>query len=72
MKNSWITMQKLDIAISLLKIIIQMVNQEEDYSLIMREYNDLIEEYELPLFKIKWISSTEFEFIKNKNKEEEK
>lgn len=66
MKNSWITMQKLDIAISLLKIIIQMTKQEEDYSLIMREYNDLIEEYELPLFKIKWISPTEFEFVKQK------
>lgn len=66
MKNSWITMQKLDIAISLLKIIIQMAKQEEDYSLIMREYNDLIGEYELPLFKIKWISLTEFEFIKQK------
>lgn len=63
---------KIILAMDLLKIIIQMVNQEEDYSLIMREYNDLIEEYELPLFKIKWISSTEFEFIKNKNKEEEK
>lgn len=60
------------LAMDLLKIIIQMANQEKDYSLIMREYNDLIEEYKLSLFKIKWISSTEFEFIKSKNKGEEK
>lgn len=66
MKEAWIKLQKLDLAISLLKVIIQMAKQEEDYSLIMREYNDLIEEYELPLFKIKWISSTEFEFINEK------
>jgi len=64
MKEAWIKMQKLDIVLSLLKIIIQMANQEEDYSLIMREYNDLIEEYELPLLKMKWISTTEFEFVK--------
>lgn len=63
---------KMFLAMDLLKIIIQMANQEEDYSLIMREYNDLIEEYKLSLFKIKWISSTEFEFIKSKNKGEEK
>lgn len=55
---------KMFLAMDLLKIIIQMANQEEDYSLIMREYNDLIEEYELPLLKMKWISPTEFEFIK--------
>ena len=66
MKNT----SKMFSAMDLLRIIIQMANQEEDYSLIMREYNDLIEEYELPLFKIKWISSTEFEFITNKNKED--
>lgn len=66
MKNT----SKMFLAMDLLRIIIQMANQEEDYSLIMREYNDLIEEYELPLFKIKWINSTEFEFIINKNKEE--
>lgn len=66
MKESWIKMQKIDIAITLLKVIIQMAQQEEDYSLIMREYNGLIEEYDLPLFKIKWISLTEFEFIKQK------
>ena len=40
MKNT----SKMFLAMDLLRIIIQMANQEEDYSLIMREYNDLIEE----------------------------
>ena len=65
MKNNIIKM-----TMTLLKVIIEMAEIGEDYSLIMRQYNDLIEEYDLPLFKIKWISSTEFDFIKNKNKEE--
>ena len=59
MKNNIIKM-----TMTLLKVIIEMAEIGEDYSLIMRQYNDLIEEYDLPLFKIKWISPTEFEFIK--------
>ena len=65
MKNNIIKM-----TMTLLKVIIEMAEIGEDYYLIMSQYNDLIEEYDLPLFKIKWISSTEFDFIKNKNKEE--
>ena len=68
MKNNII--KRLNLTMTLLKVIIEMAEIGEDYSLIMRQYNDLIEEYDLPLFKIKWISPTEFEFIKNKNKEE--
>lgn len=54
---------RIDLAMDLLKIIFKMAEMEEDYSLIMREYNDLIEEYELPLLKMKWISTTEFDFV---------
>lgn len=55
-------MQKLFLAADLMKIICTMAEQGEDYSLIQREYNELIEEYGLPLFPIRWISCTEFEF----------
>ena len=62
MKNNII--KRLNLTMTLLKVIIEMAEIGQDYSLIMREYNDLIEEYELPLLKMKWISHTEFEFIK--------
>ena len=55
--------QKLLLATDLLKIIVTMAEQGEDYSLIQRNYNELIEEYNLPLKSISWISNTEFEFI---------
>ena len=35
----------------------------EGYSLIQRNYNDLIESYNLPLLKIRWVSNIEFEFM---------
>lgn len=56
-------MQKMFLAMEMLKIIFTMAEQGEDYSLILRNYNDLIEDYKLPLSKIGWISETEFEFF---------
>ena len=55
--------QKLILATDLLKIIVTMAEQGEDYSLIQRNYNELITDYKLPLVKIGYISNTEFEFI---------
>ncbi len=54
---------KLLLAMDLLNVIIKMAEQEKDYSLILRNYNELIEEYNLPLFKIKWITIDKFKFI---------
>ena len=58
--------QKLMLTTKLLEIIIEMAEQGEDYSLIQRNYNELVEEYNLPLQKVRWISNTEFEFIDQK------
>jgi len=33
----------------------------EDYSLILRTHNEMIEEHQLNYPKVKWISNTEFE-----------
>lgn len=55
--------QKLNLATDLLKIIITMAEQGEDYSLIKSNYNLLVERYDLPLQKIKYVSLTEFEFL---------
>lgn len=65
MKNTQVNMYKMNLAMDLIKVINTMANQGEDYSLIQRTYNDLIEEYRLPLMKIIWISNTEFEFKRN-------
>lgn len=65
MKNTQVNMHKMNLAIDLIKVINTMANQGEDYSLIQRTYNDLIEEYNLPLMKIIWISHTKFEFKRN-------
>ena len=65
MKNAQNQMQKMELTMDMIKLINKMAQQEEDYSLIMRNYNELIEEFNLPLTKIKWISNTEFEFIGN-------
>lgn len=62
MKNSKEHMQKMNLAMDLIKIIDRMAQQGEDYSLIQRTYNELIKEYKLPLVSIRWISNTEFEF----------
>ena len=64
-KNTNEQKQKMFIAMDLLKIIYTMADQGEDYSLILRNYNDLIEEYNLPMSKIRWVSNTEFEFFSN-------
>lgn len=42
-------------------LICDMAEIGEDYSLLQREYNELIEGYELPFKKIRWISNEEFE-----------
>ena len=55
MKNTQVNMYKMNLAMDLIKVINTMANQGEDYSLIQRTYNDLIEEYSLPLMKISWI-----------------
>ena len=65
MKNAQKQMQKMRLAINMITLIDKMAQEGEDYSLIMRNYNELIEEFNLPLTKIKWISNTEFEFIVN-------
>lgn len=62
MKNSKEYMQKMNLAMDLIKIIDRMAQQGEDYSLIQRNYNELIKEYKLLLVRIAWISNTEFEF----------
>lgn len=65
MKNTELKMSKMRLAINMITLIDKMAQEGEDYSLIMRNYNELIEEFNLPLTKIKWISNTEFEFIVN-------
>ena len=39
------------------QIIYTMADQGEDYSLILRNYNELIEEYGLPISKIGWVNN---------------
>lgn len=63
MKNTHQQMQKMEIAMDMIKLINKMAQQEEDFSLIVRNYNELIKEFNLPLTEIKWISNTEFEFV---------
>lgn len=65
MKNTELKMSKMRLAINMITLIDKMAQEGEDYSLIMRNYNELIEEFNLPLTKIKWISNMEFEFIVN-------
>lgn len=62
MKNTELKMSKMRLAINMITLIDKMAQEGEDYSLIMRNYNELIEEFDLPLTKIKWISNMEFEF----------
>ena len=63
MKNTQKQMQKMELAMDMIKLINKMAQQGEDYSLIVRNYNELIKEFNLPLIEIKWISNTEFEFV---------
>lgn len=42
-------------------LICDMAEISEDYSLLQRNYNELIEEYDLPFKKIHWISVDKFE-----------
>lgn len=42
-------------------LICDMAEIGEDYTLLQREYNELIEACDLPLKRIRWISNTEFE-----------
>lgn len=56
--------KKLLLASSIFNIIIGMIEQGEDWSLLQRTYNGLIEEHNLPLPQIRWISLKEYELIK--------
>lgn len=64
-KNTNEQKQKMFLAMDLLKLIYTMAEQGEDYFLILRNYNELIEAYKLPMSKIGWVSNTEFEFFSN-------
>ena len=64
-KNTNEQKQKMFLAMDLLKLIYTMAEQGEDYSLILRNYNELIEDYKLPMSKIGWVSNTKFEFFSN-------
>ena len=59
--------QKLLLATDLLKIIVTMAEQGEDYSLIQRNYNDLIESYNLPLLTIRRVSNIEYKLMDKKS-----
>lgn len=63
MKNAQKQMQKMELVMDMIKLINKMAQQGEDYSLIMRNYNELIDEFDLPLIEIGWISTTKFEFL---------
>lgn len=63
MKNTHRQMKKMELAMDMIKLINKMAQQGEDFSLIVRNYNELIKEFNLPLTEIKWISNTEFEFV---------
>lgn len=51
--------QKMILAINTLKLMFEMLDQREDYSYILAKYNDLVDTYNLPLKKYKWVSSSE-------------
>lgn len=42
-------------------IICDMADIGEDYSLLLRQYNEMIEQYNLPCKKIRWITVEKFE-----------
>ena len=63
MKNAQKQMQKMELAMDMIRLINKMAQQGEDYSLITEHYNDLIKNYRLPLVEIEPISNREFEFI---------
>lgn len=63
MKNAQKQMQKMELAMDMIRLINKMAQQGEDYSLIMRNYNELINEFDLPLTEIGWISNAAFEFM---------
>lgn len=49
------------IAKNIYLIISDMAEIGEDYSLLLRNYNELIEAYHLNLKKIRWVSNRKFE-----------
>ena len=55
--------QKLKLATNLLNTIVEFAEQGEDYSSLAETYNELVEEYLLPLRRIIYISNTEFDFL---------
>ena len=54
--------QKLRLATKLMNLILECTEQGEDYSLLMRQYNDLIDEYYLPLPRMVYVSNVRVEF----------
>lgn len=62
MKNTELKMSKMRLAINMITLIDKMAQEGEDFLLIVQNYNELIERYNLPLTKIKWIDNMKFEF----------
>lgn len=62
-KNTKEQKRKMFLAMDLLKVIYTMAEQGEDFSLILQNYNELLEEYNLPMSKITQINNVEFEFL---------
>lgn len=46
--------EKMKLAAKTLELIIEYAEQGDDWSLLLREYNDLIDIYDLPMQKIGW------------------
>lgn len=51
------------IAIKTFELIEQYAELGEDYSLLQRSYNEMVDSYELDLQKIRYINNYEFEII---------
>ena len=58
-------MKYYKLAIDTYELIKQYAKIGEDYSLLQRNYNEMIELYELDLYKMQWISPSNFEMYKS-------
>lgn len=50
------------LATKTLDLIFETINAGEDWSLLLRQYNELVDYYNLPLKKILWVSISEYKF----------